>query len=74
MSWLKDFQGGGQDPVPYRDTGGDLNEPRVQDPHIPDRMVRAKPANLPFLAYAFHFISSINIMTGAVLFHRFLKV
>jgi hypothetical protein len=25
-------------------------EPKVQDPHIPDRMVSAKAANQPFLA------------------------
>lgn len=50
MSWLKEMAGGEKMP-PYVEN--DSSSPKVKDPYIPNRMVSNKPANRPFLAYAF---------------------
>ncbi|KAF7301593.1 Sterol metabolism-related protein [Mycena indigotica] len=46
MSWMSGLTG--QEPERYVVPE---SEPKVADPHIPDRMVSAKKANQPFLAY-----------------------
>jgi len=45
MSWLKEMVGGEVMP-PF-----ELDDPKVEDPAIPNRMVSTKSANRPFLTY-----------------------
>ncbi len=58
MSWLKEMVGGEVMP-PF-----ELDDPKVEDPAIPNRMVSTKSANRPFLTYVLTVVFSIEGRQG----------